>query len=349
MRIATDLGHGLKAGALQTCSGPSKTSGADVGQSTADITGPGQVSSSAPVVMIVRVCGGIGNQMFQYAAAKGLATRIGARLLVDTTLLDGATTRSYRLGAFTLCSSEAHPVGIRRAVFRLACSPRDGLRPLTGRLRSVLGLTLVRESTRFRVDHGAEERLMVHGPARAPTFCLDGYWQCPAYFAGAEDTIRREFTLRSQPSSPNPAMLRRIQAVNAVSLHVRRGDYLTLKDTPVLPLHYYTSASKLITGRVPDPHWFVFSDDIAWAQDNLRLSQPTVFVDVNGPEADYEDLRLMSACKHHVIANSSFSWWGAWLNGRSDKVVVAPKYWMCRHDTYYPELFPSGWTCLGVL
>ncbi len=178
---------------------------------------------------------------------------------------------------------------------------------------------------------------------------LMGYWQSERYFADVAQTIRTDFTFRQPMIGRNHELVEEIGAVNAVSLHVRRGDYannLRTKATHgVCPLDYYEAAIRYIAERVEAPHYFVFSDDMEWVRANLRIQLPCSYVDHNQGAESYNDMRLMSLCKHHIIANSSFSWWGAWLNPCDDKVVVAPKNWFANsNDT--KDLLPFGWATL---
>jgi hypothetical protein len=214
-------------------------------------------------------------------------------------------------------------------------------------LRASAGLELAEETRQHAFDPSLDAR--ARSLPDGHTLCLHGYWQCPEYFAAEADMIRCEFRVKTPPSAANQAMLRLIRAVNSVSLHVRRGDYLTLAHPPVLTLAYYTAAMQTISARTASPHFFVFSDDMVWAKQALRLPHPTTFVEANSESTAEQDLRLMSACRHHVIANSTFSWWGAWLNPCADKLVVAPKYWSCSLDSYFPEMMPAGWICLENL
>ncbi len=138
-----------------------------------------------------------------------------------------------------------------------------------------------------------------------------------------------------------------IESTNAVSLHIRRGDYVKVKETNdfhgVCSIAYYETAIELITNKINDPVFYIFSDDMDWVKKNFNIRQNHVFVDANDAATNYEDMRLMSLCKHNIIANSSFSWWGAWLNPSSSKTVIAPKKWMKDPSIETIDLIPGNW------
>jgi hypothetical protein len=134
-----------------------------------------------------------------------------------------------------------------------------------------------------------------------------------------------------------------------VSLHIRRGDStLPWEGKVVLQMEYYSYAISIIKERLADPVFFVFSDDIPYVKKGFLRDVKMVFVEHNDDFAAHEDLRLMSSCDHHIIANSTFSWWGAWLNPRPDKIVVAPRHWFLKDENYYPNLFPRDWVLADV-
>lgn len=176
---------------------------------------------------------------------------------------------------------------------------------------------------------------------------LDGYWQTDKYFKDIEPLIHSEFSFVLPQGEKDKGISKLITACTAVSLHVRRADYVTNisanKVHGTCGLDYYDRAMKLITEKVDDPHFFVFSDDPEWAKQNLRNAYPTVYVDHNGADTNYQDLRLMASCKHHIIANSSFSWWGAWLNEDPNKIVIAPKQWFSDVQKNTNDLIPPTW------
>jgi len=185
--------------------------------------------------------------------------------------------------------------------------------------------------------------------ARARTY-LDGYWQSEKYFSDVADTIRREFTIRDQLDAGTRELLDRIGTAESVSVHVRRGDYVShpraSRARSVCTPGYYLRCVAHIAERVGHPHLFVFSDDPDWVAANLRFEHPTTLVSTVPARPDYGDLRLMSACRHHIIANSSFSWWAAWLNPHRDKLVLAPRRWMNDPRVDDRDVVPSGWTRL---
>jgi Glycosyl transferase family 11 len=135
----------------------------------------------------------------------------------------------------------------------------------------------------------------------------------------------------------------------SVSLHVRRGDYVTLGDHGLCDQAYYEAALARITeGLEGEPTVFVFSDDPLWARDNLPLPFNKVVVDFNGPETDFEDMRLMSLCRHNIIANSSFSWWAAWLNANPGRRVAGPAHWFADPKMHSPDILPTDWLRIDV-
>ena len=177
------------------------------------------------------------------------------------------------------------------------------------------------------------------------TLYLVGYWQSHLLVEEVAVELRVEFTLIEPAQGKTLEVMEQIRrSRNPVSLHVRRGDStLAVEGRVVLPMEYYSDAISAFTKRLVDPTFFVFSDDIPFVKDNLPRDIRVVFVEHNEPSAAHEDLRLMSSCHHHIIANSTFSWWGAWLNPRVDKMVVAPRHWYISADNHYRNLLPPDW------
>jgi len=293
-------------------------------------------------LVVSRLIGGLGNQMFQYAAGRALALRRGGFLRLDLSELEAGGRRRFELHNLPI---EAIPA----TKADLANFPNISNRRF-GRIGRLLrhvskfgaGNARVYQETHFHFDPAMAE---------LPTpVCLVGYWQSDKYFRDHAETIRRELTPAQPFDQDNAALADRIDAENAVSVHVRRGDYAadptTRRYHGTCPADYYQRAVDYVAARVGTPHLFVFSDDAGWPRDNLRFGVPTTFVRANPPSAGYRDMQLMLRCRHHVIANSSFSWWGAWLNPQTDKIVVAPRRWFNASANDTRDLIPDQWVRL---
>ncbi len=260
---------------------------------------------------------GLGNQMFQYALGRSLSIRWNRPLVLNTSdrFLMPKNSRGFELQYFRLGEQR-----VRNVPFLLFRARRKLFRTLGAR-----GIRLLT----YR-----EERSLLFCPEvlnRDETCLLRGFWQSERYFESITDQLRAEFTFATQQDARSAACERHIRNVNSIALHVRRGDYVTHPNCSAFhgtcPKEYYDAGMNIVLPRVgPDPELFVFSDDIAWCRANIRYPLPTTYVDWNA-ERNYEDLRLMSACTAQIVANSTFSWWGAWLNPRKDKTVVAPRQW----------------------
>ncbi len=175
---------------------------------------------------------------------------------------------------------------------------------------------------------------------------LDGYWQSYRYFENISESIKSELVPLLDPAARDGAISDQIQRTEAVSVHVRRGDYVTLQSAAKVhgasPLAYYRQALQVVADKIKNPCFYVFSDDMEWVRASMDFPGPVVFVDHNDSDSAFQDLRLMSQCRHHIVANSSFSWWGAWLNSREDKLVIAPKKWFM-DDRSTVSLTPDDW------
>jgi hypothetical protein len=294
-----------------------------------------------PRLVITQIYGGLGNQLFQYAAGRSLAAREGAELWLDLGLFQHYPLRDYLLGHYPVGGLKASPAMLASAGERSWWGWKGRV---MGYLRPLLPARPVPEylegEHRFR-------------PLRLPPggrIHLKGYWQSEKYFADMAKSLKREFKPLDGVRGENAAVLRSIRAAGkrAVSLHVRRGDYAsdarTLAFHGLCGLDYYHAALKRIRRSVSKPAFFVFSDDPQWSRENLRLGAGARFLSHNPPQRPWEDLRLMAACAHFVIANSSFSWWGAWLGGGYGKLVIAPRRWYAGAGFDPPDLIPPSWT-----
>ena len=283
---------------------------------------PGKLASRSPIfqcdVVIVRIVGGLGNQLFQYATARRLALLRQAQLRLDVTPFEHYKLHSYALQAFRIQETFATPeeIGkIRRT--RLTALSRIAL-PWWHKLSPYYRRPVLKESIVTPFDPNMfRTRRRIY---------LDGYWQSERYFADIRDLLLDELTIKYEQDKQSREISRQIDSSQSVSIHVRRGDYVsnpgTLETHGICNLEYYEQCVRMIAERIGSPSFFVFSDDPDWVRDNLLYDYPMTFVTHNDASKNYEDLRLMSMCQHNIIANSSFSWWGAWLNRNPNKIVL---------------------------
>ena len=170
----------------------------------------------------------------------------------------------------------------------------------------------------------------------------EGYWQSEKYFRNSADIIRKDFSFPVLDER-NEGYAKLIRSCNAVAVHVRMGDYVNHPiHGGICTLDYYQQAIDIIKSKIARPKFFVFSNDIEWCQSHLKLAD-AIYMTGNNDENSFRDMQLMSICKHNIIANSSFSWWGAWLNNNPDKTVIAPQKWFNNPKINTKDLIPSGW------
>jgi hypothetical protein len=269
--------------------------------------------------------GGLGNQMFQYALGRTIAQRRRTSLALDVSSYQYDQTREYSLGIFNIAErfDDFPPLGRVRALGQGLRLP--GFAFNLGRVR-VPGFTYVLKEKTFAFDP-----TVLDAPGNV---YLDGYWQSEKYFKEIEPIIRREFALRTT-SAQVENLAGKVQSTESVCVNVRRGHYGLQS---FVGTEYYAESIKVIHARVTNPTVFVFSDEIDWCKDNLRFDCPTIFVGHEGAG----DLYLMSRCKHFIIANSTFGWWGAWLSN-SKGTVVAPRKWFNTTEVDTRDLIPTGW------
>lgn len=288
-------------------------------------------------MIVSKLIGGLGNQIFQYAAGRALSLRLGVPFMLDT-----RDFSAYKLHQGFELKRLFH--------YDAKVASDDDLRNILGWQRGKLTQRILRrpQLKNLRCKSYVVEPHFNYwdGINQLKDNCyLDGYWQSEKYFIEFADEIREDFNFKLLFSVKNKEIARQVSDVNAVSLHVRRGDYVSDKRNAfigVCSLDYYRKAIDTIKLKVDKPVFFVFSDDIAWVKNNLALDKTAVFVGHNQGDESYNDMRLMSLCKHNIIANSSFSWWGAWLNANPNKIIVAPRQWFAskKDDS---DLIPTNW------
>ncbi len=291
-------------------------------------------------MVIVKLKGGLGNQLFEYAFGRRIAIDNNLTLKLDkkTGFVNDFYKREYSLFHFNITENFATQEDIVKVNY--AYSPT-----LIGK-----GIRFFNKLNPFHKFYSGQERFFHFDQSIIKPYkkvYLDGHWQSEKYFKSIEDTIRSEFTIKEKPDEINQQYINKISDSNSVSIHIRRADYVndpkTFQAHGACSLEYYYSAVKKITQTIKDPQYFVFSDDPKWAKENLKINSPTDYITHNGAGKDYEDLRLMTLCKHNILANSTFSWWGGWLNNNPDKMVFAPKKWFNKLDVDTKDLIPESW------
>jgi hypothetical protein len=290
--------------------------------------------------ILLRQKSGLGNQLFQYAAAMYFAERYAAELEIlqepQELAVSHGHPRPFLLSKFSITA----PVRQRNRWDRLLCSTAAHKQPLANLARHITGTETYKPH--FETDWSFLPTLPVSSKTRA--IYLDGYFQVYTYAETIEQQLRKELILHDAPAGRNAEVVDQIRSCESpVSVHVRRGDYTTIYGgRDALPMTYYENSIRRIRQLTPSPVFFVFSDDVAFCREHLPAGEDYIFIDHNAQRDAHEDLRLMSSCRHHIIANSSFSWWGAWLNPNPDKFVLAPDRWL-DPTVPCPDLIPPRW------
>jgi hypothetical protein len=277
-------------------------------------------------MIVVRISSGLGNQMFQYALCRVFMEK-GIQVKADTSSFEKKNERRrYELDkifGIKMPVASAAEKGMMNAISKVAYK--------------VSGIPYKEQHTEFGMYNKSI-------PEKKNGY-INGYWQSEKYFWHIREKIRQAFQFPPAVDEQNIRLLEQIRLSNAVSMHVRRTDYINGLNWGLQP-GYYHNAIELLKSRVDNPQFFIFSDDIPWARQNFK-GDNFFFVDFNSGENSFRDMQLMSACDHHIIANSTFSWWGAWLNPSPGKIVVAPDVWL-PHINGTRDIIPAGWIQLPV-
>lgn len=286
---------------------------------------------------IVKFNGGLGNQMFQYAFLLALQDSFKEQILMDINPFKNPKERKFELDSiFGNKLHLARPKDIRKVAYYF-----DNYY-----INRVVKKMFKTKKTEFSekaswaydtsVFENVENRYYI------------GNWMNVFYFNKIEAKVREAFSFNPPKDIRNQQLLLEMKETKSVSIHIRRGDYLQIKGQLICGLDYYKAAIEFITQAVGNPSFYVFSDDVAWCRSNLGLlfgSSNNSFVDWNIGANSYVDMQLMAACKHNILANSTFSWWGAWLNDNPDKIIIASKDW-AEHCKYEKGHVLSEWVVL---
>jgi hypothetical protein len=291
-------------------------------------------------MIIVNIIGGLGNQMFQFAFAYAFTQKRNVELKLDTSGFLSYELRNYQLDKY---------------VSRVEIAPHADIQKIKYKKENLLSLTLrklFKKHTPLSESYYKEPFFQFDNVAfnKQGDVYFEGYWQSEKYFHEYRDDLLKILTLRDPVHALTQSYQEAILACNSVSIHIRRGDYVADAKTNSVhgacDLDYYQRAVAFIKRQVTAPHSYIFSDDLSWAKDNLDFIENITFVELDANTSDHQEMWLMSLCQHNIIANSSFSWWGAWLNQHPDKIVIAPQRWFVNSAINTIDLIPESWVRL---
>ena len=284
-------------------------------------------------MIISELNGGLGNQLFQFAIARNLSIKLNIPFKLDASIYNNNKVRQYNLDVFGCKNSLADKTDISFFFPNRA----KGIARILQTLKNKYYRPVVIEEQNFKFNAD------VLGYTNNKIY-LKGYWQSEKYFNDIRLILLNDLKITMPLKKSNEVLLEKIQSKKSVALHIRRGDYVSNKTVAnyhgTCSLDYYYNAINYIAQSNEEIVIYVFSDDIDWVKANLKTKHTICYVENN---MNYEDLRLMSSCHHNIIANSSFSWWGAWLNQSSGKVVIAPKNWFINTEINTIDLLPETW------
>jgi hypothetical protein len=278
---------------------------------------------------IVKIIGGLGNQMFQYAFYKSLEKRF------HTVKADISEFKNYSLhNGFELEKIFDVQLQYSSTFENLILGNSNNI---AGKIWKKVGLFA--KFYYYEKNVGGFDTFVFKN--KKSTYYW-GYWQNEQYFCDVTEQIKNDFIFKNSLNKQNLQIKEMIENSNSVSIHVRRGDYLNNTGYECLHNNYYLDAMKYLQSKLKGISYYIFSDDIGWCRDNFILDN-SYYIDWNKGSDSYIDLQLMSLCKHNIIANSSFSWWAAWLNSNPDKIIIAPIKWFSTKKYDSKNIIPDRW------
>jgi hypothetical protein len=295
-------------------------------------------------MVVTKLTYGLANQMFQYAAGRALAIRNKQLLKLDLSFFDPSNIISRS-------AHEEYGLQIFKGVEQIEVIPSEVINSIRSRyedkfvyrslnkLKKTLGLKpsytycWEKKILKFEADLLTKKGKVIY---------LNAYFQNEHYFKDVQEVIRKDFGFKESAIDKfNADLGRTMQSQESVSVHIRRGDYVGVRF--VAPIDYYKKAMAFCANKLNNPIFYIFSDDPVWAKANLKIESSNLYVSHNMSDNSYKDMYLMSQCKHNIIANSSFSWWGAWLNGHKDKIVISPTKWFPENNVSASDIVPDTW------
>ena len=286
-------------------------------------------------MLIIKIFQGLGNQLFQYALGRSLEERFGAKVKYDLSWFkENSQHRQFGLDRFKTkieIANDAEVYNVKNGIF-------------SNRIRNYIFQKELKFKPYYKQPYFKEDlsKLDLNILKINSRTYIEGYFSSDIFFSDIRNELIKEFQLNSDLSLQNKETIERIQQQNSVCLSVRRGDFLKYSMHNVCQLDYFKDAISLMNEKITNPVYYIFSDDNEWVKENLKIEQEHYFITHNYPDF-YEDFRIMKNCKHHIIPNSTFSWWAAWLSQSKQKVVIAPETWLDSEDIDYSYFLPKDW------
>ncbi len=298
-------------------------------------------------MIIVHICGGLGNQMFQYACGYALSQKNNDTLKLDTTYFYYSDYRKYELKEFRIDVPFASEEEIIELQYEYETIFATIKRKITRKKRKLSRYYY--QEPHFHFDKN------IH--TLSGNIYLKGFWQCEKYFLTYKHNLLTHFTLKNKLSKKSEEYKKIIRSTQSISIHIRRGDYIdTVKKKGrtfnvigifgLCSMEYYKKAITHIESKINNPHYFIFSDDLEWTRKHFNFIKNSTFIKLDTTTSDSEEIYLMSICKHNITANSTFSWWGTWLNQNPNKIVIAPQKWTNDPTKNLKDIIPKDWMCL---
>ena len=299
-------------------------------------------------MIYIKLKGGLGNQMFEYAFAVALSNKCNDEICLDLSGISNETHNVYSLNHFNIGD-----------VKKVNCSKL----PITKKISlKIINFILSRvgnknAKTRYNLEKKYQKKFNKFGlyicsdgyidmnSCKSKVKYADGYFQSEKYFKEYSSQIKDIFQVKTPKMKKNNELFSKIKNSNSACIHIRRGDYTKFTNHLVCTIDYYKKGMKILKEKFPDIQFFIFSDDINWVKENIKFDYDVNYVEGNNP--NYEELRLMYTCKHFVISNSSFSWWAQYLSNNKDKVVVAPSKWF-NNSNQVSDIMMDEWIKIDV-
>ena len=288
---------------------------------------------------MISIClkGGMGNQMFQYAFGLKLAHELNTELKLDlSSLLDRSkgdfVYRDYDLPVFDVENKFLVSPSFLKTFYKIRSST----------LSKILRNQIKKNKNYIREDQFHFQPELLEKPINETIY--EGWFQSPKYFEGIEDKVREHFKFRNKILPESQSLYHEIKSTNSICLNVRRTDFLKVDNLNTTSKEYFLESAQEMASRVDNSNFFIFSDDVSWCRENIKLDFPSKIVDYNHKGFKFSNyMQLMSACKHFIIPNSSFAWWAVWLNQDPTKIVIAPKNWFNDSSIDTSDLVPAEW------